>query len=340
MTTNNSYIKSSSQISLENILHLLKYSGLSISEMTNNSKYKALRYDFNEALSSIIDILVHEKAIHDQITSLALSYPSTYYYDLKEYDTLFETISETIVGLNSIITKASKVTDKNGNTHIIDNRGRVRLDAWQDKEPELFVMNLRWYIRNNILKDLARRHNINMIHTEPDTTATNDDTDSIIKSESIKYNKKGFESTPDFSEDVCRKLSFDTDAKTSLFNAIISRFGPRKPVAAYIYLSVMNQTYDPMAVVHKLKNTNDFNQLFHALLHEIECTYHIDLSHYDSITFNADKYLASFRSIDDESARARIDRLKSTTCKDVHDLPTFKVIKAEHVSIVGKNLFL
>lgn len=125
-----------------------------------------------------------------------------------------------------------------------------------------------------------------------------------------------------------------------MFDAVISRFGARKPVAAYIYLLIMDSHYDTMTVVHDLKETTDFNQLFHQLLHKIELDYDVDLSPYNNICFNADKYLSSFRSIDVESARARIDRLKSTTCKDVMNLKTFKVVKSKHVEIVGNNLFI
>lgn len=128
--------------------------------------------------------------------------------------------------------------------------------------------------------------------------------------------------------------------KFSLFNAVISRFGTRKPVAAYIYLLIMDCNYDTMTVVRNLKNTTDFNQLFHTLLHKIELDYDVDLSPYNNICFNADKYLSSFRNIDEESARARIDRLKSTTYKDVMELKAFKVVKSKHVEIIGNNLFI
>lgn len=128
--------------------------------------------------------------------------------------------------------------------------------------------------------------------------------------------------------------------KSSLFDAVISRFGARKPVAAYIYLLITDSHYDPMTVVHDLKETTDFNQLFHQLLHKIELDYDVALSPSNNICFNVDKYLSSFRSIDDESARDRINRLKSTTCKDVMELKTFKVVKSKHIEIVGNNLFI
>lgn len=329
---NTSYKKSTSQIALENILHFINHSGMYISQLKSDKKYTALNHDLYVALTGVIDVLVHEDRIHNLIVSIAQSYGAQYYEDLHEYDTLFEVMSETLIGLNSVITKASGE---------VNNIGRVRIDTYQDKEPEQFVCILRNYIRNNICKDLARKLSKRAKHIEPDTTLSNDDEDDeIYKADSILYNKRGLENTINFADDICKHDTYELDMKSSLFDAVISRFGTRKPVAAYIYLLIMDSHYDTMTVVRDLKETTDFNQLFHQLLHKIELDYDVDLSSYNNICFNVDKYLSSFRSIDDESARARIDRLKSTTCKDVMELKTFKVVKSKHVEIVGNNLFI
>lgn len=332
MKSNTKYIKSTHQIALENILHFINHSGIRISQLKSDKKYTALYHDLCVALTSVINVLVHEESIHDLIVSIAQSYGAKYYADLHEYDTLFEVISETFIGLNSIIKRASGE---------VNNIGRVRIDTYQDKEPEQFVCLLRNYVRNNICKDLARKLSRRAKHIEPDTTLSNDDEDDeIYKADSILYNKRGLENTINFADDVCKHDTYEPDMKSSLFDAVISRFGTRKPVAAYIYLLIMDSHYDTMTVVRNLKETTDFNQLFHKLLHKIEFDYDVDLSSYNNIHFNADKYLSSFRSIDDENARSRIDKLKSTTCKDVMSLKTFKNIKSKHVEIVGNNLLI
>lgn len=325
-------LRSVSQIALENILHFINHCGLHISQLKTDAKYTALHHDLYVAITGVIDVLVHEACIHDLIVSIAQSYGSQYYEDLHEYDTLFEVMSETLIGLKSVITQASGE---------VNNISRVRIDTYQDKEPEQFVCILRNYIRNNICKDLARKLSKRAKHIEPDTTLSNDDEDDeIYKADSLLYNKRGLENEINFADDLCKHASYESDMKSSLFDAVISRFGARKPVAAYIYLLITDSHYDPMTVVHDLKETTDFNQLFHQLLHKIELDYDVDLSPSNNICFNADKYLSSFRSIDDESARDRIKRLKSTTCKDVMELKTFKVVKSKHIEIVGNNLFI
>lgn len=329
---NTSYTKSTPQIALENILHLLNNNGLIISQIKSDPKYATLCRDLYVALTGVIDVLVNEENVHNLIVSIAQSYGAQYYEDLHEYDTLFEVISETLIGLNSVITKASGE---------VNNIGRVRIDTYQDKEPEQFVCTLRKYIKNNICNDLARKLSRRAKHIEPDMALSCDNEDNgIYKVDSVLYNKHRLENSNNFADDLCKHNTYEPDMKASLFNAVISRFSSRKPVAAYIYLLIMDCHYNTMTAVHELKETSDFNQLFHKRLHKIELDYDVDLSSYNDVYFNADKYLSSFRSIDDESARARIDRLKSTTCKDVMEIKTFKVVKSRHVEIIGNNLFI
>lgn len=332
MKTNTSYNKPHSQIQLEHILHHIQENGLTISQMRTLPEYKSLNQEFKETLAEVIDVLVHEKSLHELITSIARSYPSQYYKDLKEYDTLFEVVSETYLGLYNTITKSA------GD---IDNTGRVRIDTYLDKEPELFVYTLRKYIRNNIVLDIAKSHCSEVKYIESDTAFFSDDdeNDSCSKLDSVIYNKHNIEDSIDYTEDIIRKLSYKPDTCFTLINAVITRFMSRKPVAGYIYLCIMNESYDPMTVVSDLK-TKDFNHLFHTALHELELNYNIDLSCYDNVIFDASKYLSSFCCVDDAHARSRIDRLASQTRTDVQKIQAFIDAKSEYVDVNGKYFCL
>lgn len=313
MTTTTSYNKSKSQIKLEHILHFIKEKGLIVSQLKAYPEYARLNKEFKDTLADVINVLVHETKLHELITSVARSYPSKYYEDLKEYDTLYEVISETYLGLYRTITKSA------GN---INNKNRIRIDTY---DPELFVCKLRVYIHNNIVLDIAKKHGVDTNHIEPITEFFNDDeNESCNKLDSVIYNRHNIDSI-DFTEDIIRRLSFKPDTCFTFINAVIKRFS-RKPVAGYIYLCILNRTYDPRTVVYNLKHRN-FNTLFHSLLYDLECEYKIDLSDYNNIIFNADKYIASFRNADDKNARARIDRLASQTRSDVQKLPEFEQIK-------------
>lgn len=256
MKSNSAYIKSPAQITLEQILHQLKDSELHISHLQKDPAYTVLYQDFSEALAAVINNIVHEHSTHNLINSVALSCSSQYYNDLKEYDTLFEVISETLIGLYKPITKAYKVKDPNADKiHIIDNTGRIRIDTFQDKEPELFVCTLRKYIQNNIILGLARHCKITSRHVEPDMTNAPIEEDTFHKIESIKYNKINIENSFDLENTIASKLSYTPDLCSKLITSVIERFGKRKPVAAYIYLLVMLEKYDVKKVIGCLKTT-------------------------------------------------------------------------------------
>ena len=89
-----------------------------------------------------------------------------------------------------------------------------------------------------------------------------------------------------------------------------------------------------------MRSSQDFNQLFHALLHKLELNYNIDLSRYDYTFFNADKYISSFRGVNDKHARARIDRLASQTRNDVQMIQAFIDAKSEYVDTNSKYFCL
>lgn len=332
MNPTTSFNKSTSQITLELILHFLKEKELTVSQLKALPEYATLNQEFKDALFEIINVLVHEKSLHELITSIARSYPSQYYEDLKEYDTLYEVISETYLGLYSIITKSA------GD---IDNTGRVRIDTYLDKKPELFVYTLRKYIRNNIALDIARSHSTEVKHIESDTAffSDKDENDSCSKLDSVIYNKHNIESSIDYTEDIIRKLSYRPDTCSTLINAVITRFMSRKPVAGYIYLCIMNGCYDPKTVVTNLK-TKDFDYLFHALLRELEFNYNIDLGCYNNVVFDAIKYLSSFRCVDDAHARARIDRLASQTRNDIQKIQAFNDAKSDYFDTNNKYFCL
>jgi len=332
MKKNTSFIKSTSQIQLEHILHSLKEKGLTISQLQVLPEYAILNQELKDALADIINVLVHEKTLHKLITSVARSCPSQYYKDLKEYDTLYEVVSETYIGLYNIITKSA------GN---IDNTGRVRIDTYLDKDHEFFVYTLRKYIRNNIILDIAKSHGVEVKHIESDIAyfCEDDDNDSCSKLDLVIYNKNNIEDSIDYTDDIIRRLSYKPDTCFTLINAVITRFMYNKPVAGYIYLCIINDCYDPMTVVSDLK-TKDFNQLFHTLLKALELNYNIDLSCHEHTVFNADKYLTSFRSVNDKHARSRIDRLASQTRNDVQKLQSFIDAKAEYIDINSKYFCL
>ena len=329
---NTIFTKSQAQIQLEHILHFLKEKGLSVSQLKALPEYATLDKELKDALADVINVLVHEKTLHELITSVARSYPSQYYKDLKEYDTLYEVVSETYLGLYNIITKSA------GD---IDNTGRVRIDTYLDKDPELFVYTLRKYIHNNIILDIAKSHGTEVKHTESDSAffSEDDENDSCCKLDSIIYNKHNIEDSIDYTEDIIRRLSYKPDTCFTLIDAVITRFMSRKPVAGYIYLCIINESYNPTTVVSDLK-TKDFNQLFHALLKDLELNYNIDLSCYDHTVFNADKYLASFRSVSDDHARSRIDRLASQTRNDVQKIQAFIDAKSDYVDANSKYFCL
>lgn len=336
------YSKSTAQVNLERTLHVIKNSNLTINMIYSDSKYTSLKQTFYEELYAVIQQIVREKSIYSLLISASRSYGGQYYEDLKMYDTALEAIDQTFIKLHTEISKNTTKTDKDGkSTTVYMNRGRLRLDMFLDDVPETFVQRLRWFIRNNIVKDLIRRSSYELEHIECDTTAYSDsgeENEEINKIESIKYNKYGIVNTSDFADDVCYNESFEHGFASSLFEAVLHRFGQRKPVAAFIYLLVMSDAYDTVAVVNTLRDCNsDFNLMLHALIHNVERTFNADLSAFDNTTFNADKYLQSLRNIDDKSARNRIDRLKSTTCKDVLKLSPFEETKKKHISCAGKH---
>lgn len=329
---NTEYRKSKPQVTIEKILFLLKERGLTPSMLKTLPEYADLNQELKNALADVINVLVHEKSLHELITSVARSYPSQYYKDLNEYDTLYEVVSETYLGLYNIITKSA------GD---IDNTGRVRIDTYLDKDPEFFVYTLRKYIRNNIVLDIAKSHGTEVKHIESDTAffSEDDENDSCSKLDSVIYNKHNIEDSIDYTEDIIRRLSYKPDTCFTLIDAVITRFMSRKPVAGYIYLRIINESYDPMTVVSDLK-TKDFNQLFHALLHALELNYNIDLSRYDHTVFNADKYLSSFCSVDNDHARSRIDRLASQTRNDAQKIKALIDVKSEYVDTNSKYFCL
>lgn len=320
MKSTNVYKKTAAQIHLENILHRIEAEGITISQLREIPKHSNLYNEFNSSLAELINVLVHEKSTHDLITSIAQSYCSEYYPDMKEYDTLFEVISQTYLGLFSVIRKSS------GD---INNIGRVRIDTYLDKDPEVFTYTLRAYIRHNVLLDLARKYGYNAKHTEQDTVFMDEDEESFNKVDSVIFNKTQIENGVDAADKVVSEITFEDDMY-ALVDAVIDRFSARKPVAGYIFLCILDECYNARTVVADLKS-KDFNQLFHAVLNELSHNYNLDISKYTNATFDANKYISSFKSVSDEAARDRIDRLASQTRHDVQKLPIASVIKSHHM---------
>ena len=140
----NSFKKSNAQVRLEKILNLLVEKGILISQLKTFPAYAALSQIFDDDLADVINTLVHEEKTNKLITSFAHSENSRFDEERKEYDTLYKVISETYLGLYSVIKKSS-------------NKGRIRIDTFLDKCSEYCVCELRAYIRNNIVLDTAKR---------------------------------------------------------------------------------------------------------------------------------------------------------------------------------------
>lgn len=66
---NSTYTKRQSQINLGRILHTLQDNGLKISQLTEESKYASLNNELQVALAGVIEVLGHEKNIHDLIVT-------------------------------------------------------------------------------------------------------------------------------------------------------------------------------------------------------------------------------------------------------------------------------
>lgn len=169
-------------------------------------------------------------------------------------------------------------------------------------------------------------------HIDPDPFFIDDEGNSCNKIDSIIYNKRNI-------EEIIKKLSFEHDSCLSLIKAVITRFIPRKPVAAYIYLYIIDETYDSMTVVINLK-TRNFNELFHSILHELEVNYNIDLDLYDDIVFSTNEYISSSCKVDDRQARTRIDHLALKTRTDIKEITIFKIIRSTYISDNGKYFSL
>jgi len=329
----NTYKKSSAQIQLEEILQFLDSNNIAISQLRKNPEYFSLSSNFHKVLADLIRILANEQRIHNLINSIAHTYGSQYYEDCKQYDLFFEIISETMVGLYTKIKKGP-------------NHKQVRIDVIQQKGPMAFTANLRYYMYNGVCLDLSKHLHTKFKHEETDTI-TNEDGDSTSKIESVNHNMMGIEASSDFSDDICRKMSYESDNLCStLINAVMDRFCKRKPVAAFVYLNILNHTYDATSIVEQLK-TKDFNKLFQSLLHQLENEYDVDLSSYYNIIFKADEWITSLKSITGKDKmeilkkqRSRIDRLTSITRADCQALPVFKKIKSKYVGIRGKNFSL
>lgn len=312
------YTKSEIQINFERHIYLIKAqnsNSLASLRKTEPSLYKS----FMLALYNQIASLLQERRLHTLIESIM------YYPNMHNYDCLDEVISETFLSLFKTIRRKDS-----------QNYGRVRIDVFLDAPtPEIFVKKLRCHILNNILLDTLRRYKTYSNHTES-TTIINDDHE-INKLDFLAYNKNNIDSIVAFEDSVISRLAYTDDPTLckDIIIAVIERFRKRKPVALFIYNMIMLNMYDAKKVIRTLtySTPSAFNNILHAQLLALESEYNVDLSSYDSVEFNADKYLASLRSsIDDPKAlRDRIDRLVSNTRKIVYNLEVCKQASKKYV---------
>lgn len=321
---NTSYKKKNSQITLENTLISLKerHHLTSISQLKNEAPLKDLYDQFMLDLSNVVLSILNESKIHNLVNSIAVKNNNEYYKDVHQYAFFYEACSETLLSLFDTINKKDS-----------KNYGRVRIDVLFD-EPETFVKNLRYFIKNGILLDTARRYETDVTHKESITTTKECDDDAIVnKLDSMKYNKFNISNGFNLENTVISQLAYEPDLCQNLITAVIDRFGKRKPVAAFLYGMIMLDMYDTTKVIEMLTKTSDFNNLMHTLLHAIELAYPVDLSMYKDVEFNADKYLTSLKSLSNQKAlRDRIDRLTSDTRKIVHNLQVYKETQKKYVA--------
>ncbi len=339
METNNAYKKKDAQIQLENILIWLKSKGLKASELKILPDYAVVCREFDESLAMVIMMLLKERVTHGMVNSLANAYFSQFYkkpvrendydedYDyVGEYDTFYEIMSETYLGLYSVI---SKSVGRN------DNFGRIRIDTFLDSGPEFFVRKIRKYIQNNIIRDLQEKHSRELAHFDYDFIINDDEDQSSDNINSLKKNRYCIEASVEPFDALIRKLSYAPDTCFTLINSIIVRFMAKKPVAGYIFLCIINGNYEVREVVSDLK-TKNFNWLFHKILKITEDNFLVDLSGYSNHVFEAEKYLESLSKTDDKEARNRIDRLASQTRKDVFMLQPVKAAMSDYIDVRGK----
>lgn len=309
MKTSTSFTKSPAQIQVENILHTIKEKGLNISKIENLPEYSTVYQEFKDSLAELIYNICHEYATYSTISSITKAYPSQYLEDMKEWDTLLEIINTAYLGLWSVIKKGP-------------DKGRVRIDTFN---PDVFTYTVRAYIQNNIIQDcFARKYGRDSKHTESDTVVI--EGDEIYKADSVKYNRFQIENNS-FNDQVLDSISFPDDLR-QLVISVIKRFEARKPVAAYLFLRILDESYEPMTLVQELKETTDFNHLFHKVLNKLNKDYNLNINCYDSTIYKADKWLDSFKSISDDRARDRLDRLCSQTRHDIQKLPVANVIRS------------
>ena len=344
MTYETSYTKTDAQIKLESILHFfineLHFSSISqikeeIESECANCELSTLYTEFKSTLAEVITILACEQKTHTLINSISKAFGSRYDQELHEYEFFFEVINNCYLGLFNVISRTGTVK-KDDLIIVVNNVGRMRIDTYLDKSPEYFVCTLRHYLRNNITKDCARHHNVEIKHIECDTVEVfNEYDENISKIDSIKYNSHNIDN--DFESRLVSRISYSSDLCSSLIISVIERFAKRKPVACYIYLRILLGNYNVKKTVSEL-NTRDFNELMAEVLYELKEVFSVNLHEFRSMEFNDDTYINSFRSVHGETEeevfkiqRDRLDRLASDTRKIVLELKSFKDAEANYV---------
>lgn len=293
------YIKSDIQITLEDHIYLIKEKGANSLSSLRKAE-PSLYSDFMIALSDEILSLLQEKQLHNLIKSIN----RTYYPNMHESDYCYDIAAEAILGLFKTIKRTGT-----------PNYGRVRVDVFLD-EPQVFVQKLRFYIKHNILLDMARRYQAYSKHIGQAITIV----------DGHKINKIDFVGDDfDLENTVVSKLTctYNPSLRQEILTGIIERFRKRKPVALLLYNMLLLNIYNTQTAVTILTEcTNaDFNNLLHTLIHALSVQYGTNLNMYDNVEFTADTYLESFRALSDIKARRnRVDRLLSDTRKVVQKL--------------------
>ena len=255
--------------------------------------------DFKQILANCLICISHEKRVLSSIRGLAEIIPSIK-TGLRQ-DTINEVVSIAYLGL---FNELSKGPDK----------GRLRIDSLLDTPSSLYY-NIRYYMKNNVIIDTARAYNVEYKHIEPIYTTTKDG-DELLKPDNPDRNRSIL--LNDLESSLVSQCH--TFSRYDIVTAILDRFLVRKPVAAYLYLkAVLLDDYNTITECENLC-TQDFNQLFYNTLESIEKEYSMTLDIYKNYEANSIKYIDSFKTIEIQKQRDRLDKLLSTARKDVFQL--------------------
>lgn len=264
--------------------------------------------EFNRNLYSSIVRILHEKNFYSSVCRLAQR-ESAYFDEYhQEYDTFFKLANMAYLGLYSKLKKG-------------ENDKKLRIDTFLANTESIYA-TLRAYLRNNIIRDYARKiSSVQRRFIPLITPDTDEDTSTMNWFQILKSND---------NVEVDALPKFPDGMNSRILCSIMERFIYSKPVAAYIYLKILVSKYEPQKIATDLR-TYDFEKLFRSVNEKIKFEFEVDLSHYNVDTFAAQQYIASLRSVSLDVAVSRIHKLTYTLKKDISKLEIIKELSQNHV---------